>query len=252
MSRKQKKNKKKKRPPPPPPPNPENYILINSKDGSYWRKKRGTDTPVTLNDTLTRYNQLTAITSPAAKYLKELLTPFLHKIDTGRFIARVSANLNKSHLSSGKFDLLSMFDYDFQDEEEMKTLMDESINVTLSGHEMKIRVAASHNAIHKKNSIVTQFFWDAIVVHGDPTIENNLRIESDTSPVFNVDTTSKEYHTLSLFLPTRETSWMLILKLSCFEGKEEAHHTRHYGMKVFAVGTASDTKVEMVRYTQIA
>jgi hypothetical protein len=69
--------------------------------------------------------------------------------------------------------------------------------------------------------LVTHFFYDVIIVHGDPIKENNLRIENKTSPVFDLKSPQTHHHTITTYLPARNTSWMLILKISNIELKDD-------------------------------
>ncbi len=77
----------------PPCPLPGAYILIETKEGVFWRKKRGLGKPAVLNDVLQANVDKMKISSPAAKRILTALRPF-----TLSYIAGVLM-LSSLHLS---------------------------------------------------------------------------------------------------------------------------------------------------------
>lgn len=225
---------KKKYPIPPPPPDPENYILIIPKHGRpHWRRK-AKERP--LNEVLREWTRLTSTASQGARRIKSMLSPFLYGLDTGRIIAKMTARLNKSYIDHGSYDLLNMFELDFQEDDEIRKVLRFDPDIDIIGHEMNITVVSSNHVVRKLNKAVTHFCYDAILIHGDPSKETDLRIEHERSPFFNIDNDILDYHTMKLYMPAKTTSWMFILKAGCYEGSRPEPHHRHFGMKVLAVG----------------
>jgi hypothetical protein len=241
---------KKNWPIPPPPPDPENYILIRPRNGPpYWRRKKK---EYKLNSVLTEWTRLTSIASHGARTIKSMLTPFLAGLDTGRIIAKMTAGLNKSYIENGSYDLLNLYDLDFQEEDKMGNLLRCEPDLEIRGHEMSIKVVASTHAVNKHNKQVTHFCYDAILIHGDPSKDTDLRIEHERSPLFDIYRQELTFHTMKLYMPAKATSWMFILKVGCYEKTIPEPHHVHYGMKVLAVGktdgkTQEDVKGCMVR-----
>jgi len=89
---------------PPPPKDDGSYILVKTKEGPYWRRKRGTVKIARLNDVFGANAAATAIASPAAKKILDKLQPYLSGLNTGRFIANVSARLKQSLAGSGELN----------------------------------------------------------------------------------------------------------------------------------------------------
>lgn len=219
---------------PPPPPDPENWILIVPKRGRpYYRRKKKTNE---INAVLTEWTRLTTNGSKGARQIKSRLAPFLYGLDTGRIIAKMTACLNKSYVENGSYDLLNMFEFEFQEDDILRNLLRFDPDVEINGHEMSIKVVASHHVIKPQNEIVTHFCYDAILIHGDPSKDNDIRIDHDRSPLFHIYRPDLAYHTLKLYMPATPTSWMCILKVGCYEKEIPERHHIHYAMKVLAVG----------------
>jgi hypothetical protein len=222
-------------PPPLPPPDPENYILVQGKEGPHWRRKRGTVTKATLNATLKKYADATSVASPAAKRIKEKLGEFLHGLDTARFVANVSARLKKVYVEKGTWDYSLLGNYDFQPDNPMGQILDTTYMVMPVKNTLLLVLNLDNHSVRAKNKLVSQFYFDFILLWGDPSKKNKLRIDSDTSSMYPF---KKKFNTecrLSLDLPSKGP-WMALLKVSCFEGKTLAHHPRHYGLKVVKAG----------------
>lgn len=221
-------------PTPLPPANADDYILVKTKEGKYWRRKRGTVKKAALNQSLKKNAELTAVCSPAAKRISEKLSEYLRGLDTGRFIANVSAKLKRSVNRNGKMDF-SFFDgYDLQPDYPITRLMDGGCSVI----EIKglLNVKVNPNSVKCRSNLLTDFYFDAVLLYGDPSSKNKLRIESDTSPVY---TFSKELNndcSLTLALPAKKIPWMMLLRVTCREGNIPAVASRHHGMKVYKVG----------------
>src|ERR1051326_2660887 len=88
----------------PPPGDAENYVLVTTREGFYWRRRRGTIKKAELNEALKKYAKATNLTSPAAKRVRDKLGEFLRQLDTARFIANVSARLKKTYVKTGEWN----------------------------------------------------------------------------------------------------------------------------------------------------
>ena len=80
----------------PPCPDPDNYIWVETKEGSFWRKKRGTVKKATLNLRYQQSNDHMKISSPAANRIVRALRPYLTGLDVGRLSARITGKLTQS------------------------------------------------------------------------------------------------------------------------------------------------------------
>jgi hypothetical protein len=223
---------KKKGPIPPCPGNPEDYVLVNSKEGPYWRRKRGTVKTATLNTAFKNNVKLTKIISPVAVTIRKKLEPFLEGLDTGRFLANVSGLLKKEYYKSGKLDFLALKDYELQPSHHLQTLLRRTYEVHIKKNEIIIEIPLGENVVKKVNKQMTGYHFELILLYGDLTKQNTLRSDSDTSSVYDMQLKTGTRCRLSLILPSKKVSWMALLKLTCTFGNKPASHRSHYGMRV--------------------
>jgi hypothetical protein len=79
----------------PPCPDAERYVLVQTREGKYWRRKRGSVKKAVLNETLQRNVEMMRQSAPAARMIMTRLLAFTGRLETGRLNARISARLRK-------------------------------------------------------------------------------------------------------------------------------------------------------------
>lgn len=226
---------RKKDDPPSPPADAAGYVLVRTKERVYWRRKRGTIKKATLNSSFKRNAAITAITSPAAKRIYVKLDQFLHRLATGRFIANVSARLRKALKQTGELDFSFMMDYEIQPWYPLGKLLNRPYTITENKNEFIIRIPIKENTVKRHNKQVSDYYFEAILLWGQPDKSKGLKVDSDTSPLYRFGEEKPECR-LTITQPTQKLPWMILLKLSCHEGNNPAHMARNYGMKVVKVG----------------
>jgi len=229
--------RKKRKTPPTPPPDPENWQLVKTREGDFYRRKRGTVKEARLNEAFRKNVTLNKLVSPAAKEIRNKLLPFLANLDTGRLIARVSALLRKMYKKYGRPDLQAIGGYDFQPYNPMDELLKTKYTVSIINGEIIIVIEVYKGMIRRTSKIISGYWFEAILLYGDLEKPSSLRTDNDVSPIYNINLNKESACKLSLMLPSRKTSWVVLLKVSCMEGKEPALHSRHYGMKVVLAGS---------------
>jgi hypothetical protein len=220
---------------PDPPSNEKYYVLVKTRETSYWRRKRGTLKKAGLNEAFRKSAQALALSSPAAKRIKGKLEEYIRGLDTGRFIANVSAKLRKTWVKNGTWNFSLLNRYEVQPYHHLEDLLKQQYVLVEKNGELTVRIPITHQTINRHSPLVTNYYFDFILLSGDPSKRNGLRIESETSSLYQVESKLKTECKLSLGLP-KKNPWMALLKVSCLEGNEMAHHPTHYGMKVVEVG----------------
>ena len=220
----------------PPPADGHGYVLVHTKEGPYWRKKRGSVKKAELNEAFQKNAEATALASPAAKRIRGKLKEFFKGLDTGRFIANISAKLKKTYITTGAWNFSLLEGYDLQPDHPLTELFRGNYYIIEKKGEVTIHIPIGKETVKRHNSLVTDYYFDLIILYGDPSKKNDLRIESETSKLYPTHRELKTECNLSLSLPAKKTPWMILLKLSCLEGNAPASHPRHYGMKVVQVG----------------
>lgn len=221
---------------PGPNPDPQRYILVTTREGSFYRQKRGQVRPVSLNAGLQRSADCMKVCNPAAKRLVAALRAHLEGLQTGRIIARASGMLRRALYQKGIADYSYFAHYDLQDDYPLEGLLQAPYEVKVGKGSIEVSVTIDRYTVKRHNSLVSHYYFDAVLVWGDPTKEKGLRVDSTTSPLYPIGEGRKSSCSLLLELPKKEAPWMVLLKVSCLEGNELAVHPRHYGMRVVAVG----------------
>jgi hypothetical protein len=225
--------KPKYRPVPDPPGDKENYVLIKSREGPYWRRKRGTLKKATLNSSLKKNAALAGISSAAAKRIRGKLDTYLEEMDTGRFIARVSGRLRKGWNKTGGIDYSFMKGYEMQPHRPMWELFPACPTAYVEKNEVKWNVDISPKTLVRHMKSITGYYFDLVLLSGDASKANALRIQTDTSPLYTFS--SKGICKLSINIPEKKP-WMVLVKVSCMEGDKMATGSRYNAMKVLNAG----------------
>jgi hypothetical protein len=228
--------KRRNDPAPDPPANAEGYVLVRTKEGPYWRKKRGTTIPASLNKSYQQSADTTALASPAAKRIRDRLEEFLKGLDTGRFIANVSGKLRKVYHQKGEFNFSLLEGYELQPYHPLSNLLQGHCYVRTDNNILTISIPVDEDTVKQQNKIVSGFYFEAILLYGDPGKNKGLKLESEISPLYTFNEKTNTECLLRLSLPVKKTPWMALLKVSCLEGNTLASHPRHYGMKVVKTG----------------
>jgi hypothetical protein len=223
---------KKKKPIPPCPGNPEDYTWVNTREGGHWQRRRGTVTTAKLNTSFKNNVKLTKLVSPIASTLKKKLMPFLENMDTGRFVANVSGLLKKEYNKLGKLDFLGLKDYEVQPYNKLQKLLRRAYDVQVKKNEVIIEIHLGEGVVKPGSKDMTGYFFEGILVYGDLTKPNSLRIDSETSPIYEIRSKTKDTCRISLMLPSKKVSWMALLKLTCTYGTVPATYKIYIGMKV--------------------
>ncbi len=124
--------------------------------------------------------------------------------------------------------------FDLQREYPIYNLLKEDVHIEQHGRTLIISIPLTKNTIKRLNKLVTNYWFELILLYGNAYKENSLRTEIEESPVYEIEKNYNEYHKFNITVP--EQPWIALLKISCIEGNELAMHPKLYGMKVVAAG----------------
>jgi hypothetical protein len=223
------------RKPLPPCPDPEKYILVRTKEGEFWRKKRGTEKPARLNTVFAKNVENSKVASPAAKRIVQKLRPFLRELNTGRLTAKLAGAIMRSINVNGEPDFSFLQGFEFQ-KPHLGKLLFTQIALARHGDEFVISFPIYPYTMEPKNNLVTDYYFEAVLLYGDVTKENGLRIDSTISPLYPFKDVVETQCVLTLQLPATPFPWMILLKASCQEENRPSVSSNHFGMRVVMVG----------------
>lgn len=218
----------------PPCPDPEQYILVKTKEGDFWRRKRQKQSPV--NRSLSANVSATEIVSPAVKRIRNKLEEYTRKLDTGRLHGRLTGLLNKTYKTKGFIDYSALKGFEFQPDHPLARLLLTRFIVNTGSEFTELLIPVTSGVLKKQNDLVTDFYFEGIMLSGDPLADEPLQSAYALSKPYSFTNTLEEDCKIVLPLPEKNVPWMLMLKVSCLEGNEMAVHPKHYGMRVVEVG----------------
>ena len=210
-------------------PDPEKYEIVHSREGDYLRAKR--KTPF-INAQLAEMAAETC--SGAAKQILTKLKPFTEGM-LGRMNVRLSGRMRSAKKLTGFYNYSLLLGFELQKEHPCDALYNGVYQIQNHSGKITLTVPVRAGCIKKHNSIVTAYYFEAVLLTGDAMVENSLRVEDDKSDLFYFDQVYDTSVVCQFVLPDN-APYLLWLKVGCMEGKERALHARHYGMKVVSSG----------------
>lgn len=214
---------------------PQNHILVETIESVFWRKKRKKGG---LNDAFATNADLSRISGPAAREVVQKLRPFFKGLVTGRVTLRISNGLRKALKEKKRMDFSLLHGLEMQRDHPLDQLLKTAYTVRNAEESLVVTIPIARDCVKKHNTLVTHFYFEAVLLHGDAGAAQDLRVESTESSIYAFDSEAAVACVLSLPLPA-ERPWMVLLKVSCLEGNEMAVHPKHYGMKVVASGVGN-------------
>lgn len=219
----------------PPIPKAGEYIWVDTKEGGYWRRRRGSVKKAKLNRALKESSSFMKQSAPAATLIIKKLRPYMRELMSGRLHARISGKLRSNLQSTGRLSLKCLNGLDFQPEYPFSGLLGVDIDIEQTRHELTVTIPITTFTIERLNTLITNYYFELILLYGDVSVENGLRTESTDSAVYVIKTDYKNDCRLSIVLPERP--WIALLKINTIEGNEAAASPKYYGLKVIAGGS---------------
>jgi hypothetical protein len=145
----------------------------------------------------------------------------------------VSAHFRKTWTENGRIDFSDLAGYDFQPEHTLEALLRTYYHLEQDGNLYSIRCELYSKTAKLHHSKATGYYFELMLLSGNPINPFSLRMETEISSLYAMNTV--DTCRLNMQVP-EDQPWMLMLKMSCLEGNELAKSSRHYGMKVIAVG----------------
>lgn len=219
----------------PPCPDPERYVWVNRKSGGYWKLKRGSIKPAILNDSFQRNSSAFTITSPVARRIKERLEEFTRGLNISSLHSRLNGELVKTYNKNGAVDFSQLKGFEIQEDHLLENILLTQYRLQQTSDSIAIQISVREGVVKQYNRLVTDFYFEGILLYGDGLTDGSLAVEYAVSKPYSFVDTLTEACELVLQLPGDKQPWMLMLKVSCLEGNEMAVHAKHYGVRVVEV-----------------
>ncbi len=223
----------------PPCPDPGLYMLIKKEEGYYWRRKRGTVKKAMLNPVLAKNAVVAKITGPATSRILKRLRPFTHGLKTGSVHLTINNKLIKAYYEKETIDFRLLKELELNAKHPLEKILLCRYRVTTSDDLLHINIPLQKESVYKHNNLVTNYYFDAVLLWGDARNDEELYLRHVSSALYSFENDHPAPCELELPRPPGNKPWMLLLKLSCLEGNELAAHPKHYGMKVVSVNESN-------------
>jgi hypothetical protein len=214
-------------------PDPDKYVLVQTKEGMFWRRKRGTVRKAILNEAFTVNAQLAKSSGPIAVALVQQLRGYITSLQTGRVTLRISNAIRRSLKEDGAASFRYMKGMDIQADYPMNNLLSAPYQCVVNENSVFIAIPLSKGSVKQYSRLISHFYFEVIMIHKEGDV---FETESIESRLYGFDEDLDETCKLTLLKPGNV--WMVLLKVSCLEGNELAKHYKHYGMKVLEVSGA--------------
>jgi hypothetical protein len=220
----------------PPNPDPENCVWVTTREGGYWKRKRGTVKKAKLNRAFKEGVDLMKLSAPATSRILLKLKPYMSGLHLGRINASISGRLRRELKNTGKLNLSCLKGLDLQQQHPLEKLLETAIKIQRTEHELTVSIPVAEHTVKRINTLVTNYYFVLVLLYGDAGKENGLRTESTDSDVYDMAKDHGGDCRLTMVLPEKE--WIALLKVNCIEGNEHAHSFKLYGMKVVEASKA--------------
>ena len=160
----------------------------------------------------------------------------------GRLLARINARLIKNINDKGKIDFTGLQGLEIQRKRPLSKFYTCQYLVSRQKNELCMTITADQDQINlKPEPYITGFFFELVIVYGDPSDIKKLRVDSEMSDVYPItahrDNKPVKKCRLSLQLPSKNLPWMMLLKFSLFEhGEAPAQNKNFHAMAVVRTG----------------
>ncbi len=216
-------------------PDPAHYIWVRRRNGGYWRLKRGSLKPAVLNEVFAANAKNTRQTMPAAKRLLDRLKPYLDKFHKDYRLQRVATLFSRDLKKTGEMGYGQFAGFEMQRNYPLEQIYEGSPEISISRKVMEVTIDLKKKPVLRKSNVSFHYYFELILVSGDPAKEKALRVESDCSTLYEFGREYTDKIQLNLQLPEKKP-YVVFLKCGCMERYSPASHPKNYGMKVVGVG----------------
>ncbi len=216
---------------------PQAYVFIETKEGGYWRLKRGTVKKAVLNKAMKQSSRLLTKASHAGGAIRNALAEFTYDLATGRLGNRVNRLLMQSLKEKKVIDFSYLEGLEFQDAYLFDRLVKTPCFFETDKQKKVFRfgIDISENSVKQFNKLVTGYRFAVILLYADTTDRKNLKIMQQSSPQYSF-TPDKERWVAEISFPKKMKQWLFCVRAECFEGKEPSAHPKMRAMKVVSGG----------------
>ena len=220
----------------PPCPNPAAYTLIRMKNNLYyWRRKRGTVIPARLNAAFIQNVELTKLLSPLCTKITEAISSFWTDLPLNGWHVAVLTAIKRYYKEKGCIRYSHLKNLELQPQYPFRKLFTGPAKISIENELLNLRLLVTNKTVIRSNGLVTDFYFESVMIIGDISVQEKLITQSEQSELFSFQEKIDRTCTFSFAIP-RHQPWILFLKIACYEGNQKAAHYKNYAMKIIETG----------------
>ncbi len=219
----------------PPNPDPERYITVCCSDGKYYhRLMRGQRKPARLNSAFLFNQQITTMLSPAARAISQALKPYTYKLETPRFHNNLLNALRKFYKEQNQLGYSYCTNIEIQNAFPLDRMLCSPIKVVQQNNIIDTSFSVNKLNCPQLGPLLTEYWFQAILLAGNPLTPSGISVTDQQSELFSYLQPPNLQMQFHFELPA--SPWMLLLKMSCYEGIQVATHPGYHPIKIIAAG----------------
>ena len=182
-----------------------------------------------------------SLTGPANKAANQLLTIlrlFTQRMILGRTMAKIAGAFKKTYLKTGKMGFSLLEGMDFQEDYPFNELCKGMVMKKIEEDTLHLLIPVGNRNVTKLSNLADGYQLQAILLFGDPSKENGLRIDVEPSRWYSFKEEEGNIDcSFSLVLPPKNRPWMVLLYVVCSFNVKAQPGPQYRRMKVVKVGS---------------
>jgi len=225
----------------PPCPDPERYQLVRTKEGEFWRLKRGLKKPAILNNRLQENSDLVKQTSTAGSRIYGALQPFAEDLALHRIFNKIITLLRGGLKRNGHLNVSVLRGLDLQKDYPLRRLLRGGFQWHHDKEKhvfgFRIDIPERGGAILRQNKIMSAYRFIIILVHGNPGEDGGMQLKSVMSKNYSFEGDGVAGECLLELPYTPEPGqWLFCLRAECLQEGKVAPHPKSRALQVLDGG----------------
>ncbi|RYY13423.1 MAG: hypothetical protein EOO04_31920 [Chitinophagaceae bacterium] len=172
--------------------------------------------------------------SPHCKKLTAVLREFTSNFPSGNLHIRLLTPIKKYFKEYGCIRYHYLKKMDINAVRHFQNIFKGAVYTSFSAGTVSVRFCVSNMLTTRQNSLLTDYYFTGILICGD-IIAEELMVSIEQSELYSFGDTNQKNCEMVFNLPVLKP-WLLLLKIACFEGNQQAVNPKNYAMRIIATG----------------
>jgi len=201
--------------------------------GEHIRAKRGTHTPVEINEAFKKSGSQTPTANHHAKAIRDLFLPYISDFKDGKMWSRL-LSFFKKQLSSGETDLTKLAAFEFHNQHRLYHLVSRDVSVTESSQNNALEIMATTKRCLNQLTEQVDSFQQTLVSTFYTADLQGITAYADAA-IFPFEKDLMHEHRTSFDIPDDAAIAVVALKCDLLEDGQPMKHPSTRGMEIVKV-----------------